>query len=163
MGIELSKLCTANWLRREKKTVLLRKGVPFGELFQSAEFPPTTELTPDAESFCSRRFVFSACHATTCDESLRRENSLSDSRERRPAPLRPLPAPKLSRSLVNRANRVNSLVQFGPLKQPFSKSVPLSATPAQLNDCLCRPLLTAIDRWYVCLSPFCPLRPSVQS
>ena len=58
-----------------------------GELIFVAEFPPTTGLTPDAESFCSRRFIFSACHATTCDESLRRENSLAVSRERRPAHL----------------------------------------------------------------------------
>ena len=61
---------------REKQRVVTKR-VAFGELFQSAEFPPTYGLTPNAESFRSRRFVFSACHATTCDKSPHRENSLA--------------------------------------------------------------------------------------
>jgi hypothetical protein len=75
------------WVTAREKESIVTKRVPFGELIFVAEFPPTTGLTPDAESFCSRRFVFFTCHATTCDESPHRENSLADSRERRVARL----------------------------------------------------------------------------
>ena len=40
---------------------------PTGELFPFSEFRPTNEFTPNAESYCSRRFRFSACDERTCD------------------------------------------------------------------------------------------------
>ena len=95
---------------REKES-LVTKRVPFGEPFQSAEFPPTHGLTESAESESSWRFVFSACVTRTCDESLACESSLPPGRERRLGHARPTHGSKLSRSLLNRASLVNNLVR----------------------------------------------------
>jgi len=48
---------------------MVRERVAFGELFQIAEFPPTIQLTKDAESESSRRLVFSAIYARTYVDS----------------------------------------------------------------------------------------------
>ena len=73
------------------------------ELFQFAEFPPTIQLTQDAESSRSRRFVFSASHARTYVESvLWREFSKLPRGALRSLPWSRL-SPELSRSLVNKA------------------------------------------------------------
>ena len=122
MGIEISKLWTDKCVTAREKESIVTKRVPFGELIFFAEFPPTTGLTPDAESESSRRFVFSACHATTCDKPPDGRILWPFRAERHLAAPWPFFCLKLSPSLVNRANRVNNLVQFGPRKQPFPES-----------------------------------------
>ena len=88
-----------------------------GELFQNAEFPPTNQLTPDAESENSRRFVFSAVLARLCDDLSACESSLFVARERRQVRFVAKSAPKLSRSRFNRGLWVSNLVGFGVAKQ----------------------------------------------
>ena len=96
---------------------VVSKRVAFGELFPSAEFPPTNELTPDAESESSRRFVFSAVLETTCDDLSVQESSRFVAREHRPVRSSLRCSPKLSRSRFNRGLWVSNLVQFGVAKR----------------------------------------------
>ena len=98
--------------QKARVTLGRSKSVAERELFQSAEFPPTSELTHDAESESSRRLSFSAVLATTCGDLLCRESSLPIARRRRWSPLRPLLSPELSRSRFNRGRWVNNLVAF---------------------------------------------------
>ena len=53
-----------------------RKSVLYGELFRSAEIPPTIRSTRDAESESFRRLAFSAFSATTYGDAPSRESSL---------------------------------------------------------------------------------------
>jgi len=87
--------------------------VAFGELFQIAEYPPTNQLTKNAESESSRRFVFSAVLARVCDDLSVGESSLRVARERRQVRSLWRSAPKLSRSRFNRGLWVSNLVRFG--------------------------------------------------
>ena len=59
MGIELSKLCIANWLRREKKRVLLRRWFLSGSLINGVELDASTglHLRPRALAPGRRRFL----------------------------------------------------------------------------------------------------------
>ena len=96
------------------------KRVAFRELLQSAEFPPTDQLTHDAESESSRRFVFSAVLATTCDALSACESSLFVARERCEVRIVAGYAPILSRFRFNRGLWVSNLVAFGPWKEPVA-------------------------------------------
>jgi len=89
----------------KERTVTNR--VPFGELVSVAEFPPTQGLTENAESESSRRLVFSASLARTCEWRSARESSLPFARERSLNGHWPTLAHKLSRSLHWRGHWVN--------------------------------------------------------
>ena len=108
--------------------------VQVGELFQFAEFPPTIELTKNAESESSRRFCFYAYLARTCDDLSVGESSLRVARERHPVRFVAKFAAKLSRSRFNRGLWVSNLVGFGVAKRTgfgrpnFRRSCRRSAT-----------------------------------
>jgi hypothetical protein len=96
-----------------QKESMVTKRVPFGELFQFAEFRSTIRLTQNAEGESSRRFVFSQGCATTYVKSFRsREFSVRT----RAMPLLATPAaipPELSDSHFCPGFWVNNLVGFG--------------------------------------------------
>ncbi len=69
MGIELSKLCIANWLRREKKRVLLRRWFLSGSLINGVELDASTGLHLRPRALAPGRRRFSACGPRTYGDS----------------------------------------------------------------------------------------------